>query len=97
MGDILKFPDRWDKKEVDEEGNFCLRGIPGEYLMEKVFETNFTFLNLADDFEIADFIEFFVDRRYPGKILVDVGTGEIRGLYEVDQQSFELVKLSINH
>jgi len=67
-------------------------------IMESVFWVNFEFLNIGDDRDAVDKVEFFCLPKDPNTVLVDIDAlphnAETRGHYKVDLGSYELIKLS---
>lgn len=98
---LLQFPDLI--KQRQEENPYSdslppLLGLPRLEVFERVFEENFEFLGIEENRDAADLAEFFIDNRYPEKILVDLGAmphnPELRGLYHVDLSTFKLIKIN---
>ncbi len=96
MGNILSFPDKF-KKQINEDTGlvFELQGLDTEEVLDQVFSVNYEFLGVLD-YDTVDLIEFFTDRRYPGQILVDINIPDIRGLYRVDLDQFNLIRIMDN-
>lgn len=97
-----RFPLQVQQKANDElmpwEGQTqMLLGLPLYDLMETVYIVNSEFL-LLEYGNIGDFIEFFTDQRYPGKVLVDIEDmphrPDIRGLYYVRLTDYVLIHLN---
>ena len=94
---IFEFPVR----EPDNfEGQYlpALMGLPQPELMDRVFEVNFDYLGVQDCWSIAESVEFFTDRRYQDRVLVDVDNTpirpDIRGLYSINLKTFLLEKIN---
>lgn len=105
MSNVFQFPDRMNRENDGPYSEAALNppllGLPRAEVIDRVFESNFEFLGVDElDNDSIDCIEFFVDSRQPGKVLVDIEAMphrlEIRGLYYVDLSSFVLVPLSDN-
>lgn len=96
MSNVLQFPNRTSERmEEDPFGAVkMLAGVPAPQFYDVVFEKNVDLLKLRDGFDVLEYLEFFTDDRYPHQVVADIGLADLRGLYVVDRDTFEMVKLA---
>lgn len=101
MSNVFKFPDLARNRQEDNPFSGVLPpllGRPAVDVMERVFAVNFDLLGVEYSVEVVDSVHIYIDPRYQDKILADIDNmahrPEIRGLYCVDLDSYELIKIN---